>query len=325
VRSAGGEIVVESRLRTDKLIAFLQDRPPAQVIVETWTEAFRVAALAQPAGHDVRVVAATLVRSLGVGRRGLKNDVRDARVLSEAACRMELPSVHIPTAISQEVRAICVSREALIKTRTQLIGRVRGSVRGRIGRVLRATPESLPKKARKAWLEDPEGLPAHLERVLVTLETVSEQIADADAERRTLAEADERMTRLMTVPGVGPVTSARFVAAIDDVARFPTAASVASYLGLVPGENTTGFRTKRTRLTRAGAPQVRWVLGQAAWSVYIRRKRDPMVQWARQIAERRGVQVAIMALARKLAHVLYALWKHEVSYDPARAARLIAA
>jgi transposase len=93
---------------------------------------------------------------------------------------------------------------------------------------------------------------------------VSQQIAEADTELRTLANADARMTRLMTVPGVGPVTAARFVAAIDDVGRFPTAASVASYLGLVPGENTTGFRTKRTRLTRAGAPQVRWALGQAA-------------------------------------------------------------
>ena len=100
---------------------------------------------------------------------------------------------------------------------------------------------------------------------------------------------------------------------------------MASYLGLVPGENTTGFRTKRTRLTRAGAPQVRWALGQAAWSLYIRRKTDPMVLWAKQIAARRGSQVAIMALARKLAHVLYALWKHEVSYDPSRAARLVTA
>jgi transposase len=81
--------------------------------------------LAQRAGHDVRVVVATLVRSLGVGHRGLKSDVREARVLSDASCRMDLPSVHIPTAISQEVKAICVSREALIKTRTQLIGRVR--------------------------------------------------------------------------------------------------------------------------------------------------------------------------------------------------------
>lgn len=325
VRSADGEIIGEWRWRTDGLIAFLQSRQPARVILETCTEAFRIAAQAQRAGHDVRVVAATLVRSLGVGHRGLKNDVRDARVLSEASCRMDLPSVHIPTAISQEVKALCVSREALIKTRTQLIGRVRGYVRARLGRVLRATPESLPKRVRQALLDDAEGLPAHLERVLVALETVSQQIAAADAELRMLAEADERMVRLMTVPGVGPVTAARFVAAIDDIGRFPNAASVASYLGLVPGENTTGFRTKRTRLTRAGAPQVRWALGQAAWSLYIRRKTDPMVLWAKQIAARRGAQVAIMALARKLAHVLYALWKHEVFYEPSRAARLLAA
>jgi transposase len=133
------------------------------------------------------------------------------------------------------------------------------------------------------------------------------------------------MQRSMTVPGVGPVTAARFVAAVDDVRRFPTAATVASYLGLIPGENTTGFRTKRTRLTRAGAPQVRWALGQAAWSLYRHRPSDPMVQWAKQIAARRGAQVAITALARKLAHVLYALWKHETTYDPARSAHPIAA
>lgn len=115
-------------------------------------------------------------------------------------------------------------REALIKTRTQLIGRVRGYVRARLGRVLRATPESLPQRVRQALLEDPKGLPAHLERVLRALETVSVQIAEADAELRVLAEADARMVWLMTVPGVGPVTAARFVAAIDDVGRFPTAA-----------------------------------------------------------------------------------------------------
>jgi hypothetical protein len=58
--------------------------------------------------------------------------------------------------------------------------------------------------------------------------------------------------------------------------------------------------------------------------MYIRRKTDPMVLWARRIADRRGSQIAIMALARKLAHVLYALWKHQTSYDPSRAARLVA-
>jgi transposase len=79
------------------------------------------------------VVAATLVRALGVGQRGLKNDLRDARVLSEASCRIDLLSVHIPSVASQEVKAVCVSREALVRMRTLLVNRVRSYVRSRIG------------------------------------------------------------------------------------------------------------------------------------------------------------------------------------------------
>ena len=325
VRNSAGDITEEARRPTRALGPWLATRPPARVVLETCTEAFRLAGIARQHGHDVRVVAATLVRSLGIGQRGLKNDVRDARTLSEASCRIELPSVHIPTVVSQEVKAICVSREALVRMRTLLVNRVRSYVRARIGHPLRATPDTLPGKVRQALLVDLEGLPAHLERVLVVLETLRTQIAAADAELKAIASEDVRMRRLMTVPGVGPVTSARFVAALDDVDRFPNAASVASYLGLIPGENTTGFRAKRTRLTRAGAPQVRWALGQAAWSIYFHRPRDPMVLWAKQVAARRGAQVAIMALARKLAHVLYALWKHGTTYDPARGAQAVAA
>jgi transposase len=324
VRSETGDVAQEMRCSTSDLDAFLRNRPPARVVLETCTEAFRIATIAKRHGHDVRIVAATLVRSLGVGHRRLKNDVRDARTLSEASCRIDLPSVHIPSVSSQEVKAICVSREALIKARTQLVSRVRSYVRSRIG-PLRATPDSLPKKVRRTLINDPEGLPAHLDRLLIALETISAQIASADAELAELAENDERMRRLMTVPGVGPVTAARFVAALDDINRFPNAATVASYLGLIPGEDTTGFRVKRTRLTRAGAPQVRWALGQAAWSLYLRRPKDPMVQWAKQVAARRGIQIAITALARKLAHVLYAMWKHGTDYDSTRSARPVAA
>lgn len=325
IRSGAGEIVEERRCPTEHLGRLLASRPPGRVLLETCTEAFRIAGVAQRHGHDVRVVAATLVRSLGVGQRGLKNDVRDARLLSEASCRISLPSVHIPTTASQEINAICGSREALVKTRTQLVSRVRSDVRGRLGRPLRATPASLPTRVRQALLEDPDGLPAHLDRILVTLETVSAQIASANEELHALTADDARMRRLMTVPGVGPVTAARYVAAVDRIERFANASRVASYLGLIPGERTTGFRTKRTRLTRAGAPQVRWALGQAAWSLYVHRPQDPMVRWAKRIAERRGPQVAVMALARKLSHVLYALWKHERTYDPTRAAASVVA
>ena len=193
IRSSAGAILEEVRCPTQQLGVFLANRTRGRVVLETCTEAFRIAALAIRHGHDVRVVAATLVGSLGVGQRGLKNDVRDARILSEASCRIELPSVHIPTTASQEIKAICVSREALVKTRTQLVSRVRSYVRGRLGKPLRAPPASLPKRVRQGLLEDPEGLPAHIDRILLTLETVSEQIASADQELKELAGDDARM------------------------------------------------------------------------------------------------------------------------------------
>jgi transposase len=317
-RNAAGDIVEERRCATSALETYLTGQPSAHVVMETRTEAFRIADLARGHGHDVCIVPATLVRSLGVGQRGLKNDVRDARVLSEASCRMALPTVHLPSVTSREWKAICTSREALVKTRTQLISRVRSYLRGRRATGLRATPESLPAKVRTRLTEDVEGLPGHLERVLVVLECLNAEIARADVELKQLAVDGDRTRRLMTVPGVGPVTAVRFVAAVDRIERFPNAARLASYLGLIPGERTTGFRTKRTHLTRAGAPQVRWALGQAAWSLYLRRREDPMVRWAKQVAARRGPHVAITALARKLAHVLYALWKHATVYDPLR-------
>ena len=319
VRSDQGEILEEARCPAGLVTEFLARRAPGRIAFETRTEAFKMADLVKGQGHDVRVVSATLVRSLGVGRRKLKNDVRDARVLSEASCRIDLPSVHIPTTASREVKALCTSREALVKARTQMVARIRSYLRSRIRKPLRAIPESLPGKVRDALLQDPEGLPLHVERLLVVIESLNDQIKSADAELKELAGNDERTRRLMTVPGVGPATAARYVATIDDVDRFPNASYVASYLGLTPGENTTGFKTRRTRLTRAGAPQVRWALGQAAWSLYLRRPQDPMAQWARRVAERRGVQIAITALARKLSQVLYAMWKTKTNCSPLHA------
>jgi len=100
VRSETGDIVEEVRCPTRKIVGFFASRSPARVICETCTEAFPIAEQAQALGRDVRVVAATLVRALGVGHRGLKSDVRDARLLAEASARIELASVHIPSGFS---------------------------------------------------------------------------------------------------------------------------------------------------------------------------------------------------------------------------------
>lgn len=120
----------------------------------------------------------------------------------------------------------------------------------------------------------------------------------------------------MSVPGVGPVTSMRFVAAIDDVSRFPTAHAVESYLGLTPGEHSSSERRQRTGIAKAGPAAVRAALVQAAWNLRRTRPLDPISVWATAIGQRRGKFIATVAVARKLAGVLFALWRDGSRYAP---------
>jgi transposase len=125
----------------------------------------------------------------------------------------------------------------------------------------------------------------------------------------------------MTVPGVGPITSLRFVAAVDDPSRFSTAHRVQSYLELTPGEHSSSQRERKTGITKAGPSELRRCLVQAAWSVMLARRSHPMLEWARQIAQRRSRPVAVVALARKLAGILFAIWRDGTTYEANHAAR----
>lgn len=319
VRSPEGTILEERRLKTDALDHFLKQRPASRVVIETSAETFAVADVAKSLGHEVRVVPATLVRSLGVGARGVKTDRRDAQVLSEVSARINLPSVHLPSAASRDKRAICTSREALVQARTQLINSVRGWLRTQRRRVSGMSSKTFGTRLKQSDLP----WPSHIQSMLTVIETLAAQIRSLDNEVAELAKNDAVCARLMTVPGVGPVTALRFVAAIDDCSRFQSASAVQAYFGLVPGERSSGEKKCRTSLTKAGNSKVRWTLVQAAWSAWRYRGGDPMVTWAKRIAERRGKHVAVVALARKLAGILYAIWRDDTRYDPIRTAQRI--
>ncbi len=120
----------------------------------------------------------------------------------------------------------------------------------------------------------------------------------------------------MSVPGVGPVTAVRFLAAIDDVTRFRSAHAVQSYVGLTPGENSSSERKQRTGITKAGPAELRRALVQAAWSLMRSKVNDSLTIWARQLATRRHEFVAVVALARKLVGILFAIWRDGTSYRP---------
>ena len=132
VRSGDGAILHESRIPTSSLARFFKKQPHSRVILETCAEAFCVTDQALAQEHEVRVVPATLVKTLGVGARRVKTDVRDARVLSEVSTRIDLPSVHVPSDVARERRTICGMREQLIGACVSLINCVRGWARGQL-------------------------------------------------------------------------------------------------------------------------------------------------------------------------------------------------
>lgn len=320
IRQPDGTVVVEKKHPTRRLGDWMKQWSPSRVILETSSEAFRVADAARAAGHEVRVVPSTLAKQLGVGERGIKTDQRDARKLSEVSCRIDLPSVHIPSMEARQLRSLVRSRELLVETRTKTVNHVRGWLRTQLWKLRSGATATFPDRVRARASEDNQPLPAHLERVLVVIDALNLQVLEADRQVKQMAKESPTCCLLMTIPGVGPVTALTFVAAIDDQSRFPHAHQAQSYLGLTPGENSSSERERRTSITKAGSTSVRRTLIQAAWVALLRYPNEPMVRWAAQIAERRGKFIAVVALARKISGIMFALWRDKSSYQPKKAA-----
>jgi transposase len=317
VRTSDGRILEERRVGTRSLSKYLAGRPKSRVVLETCAEAFPVADAALAAGHETVVVPASLAPSLGVGDRGIKTDTRDARNLSEASCRMSrLPAVHVPTTLSRERKTLCGMREALIQARTKLINTARGWTRSQgLGVVRSGAPATFPLRVKEHASNRGAAIPTYVERVLTGIMELSLRIAEMDRELEKAAAADPTCQLLMTAPGVGPTTAIRFTAAVDDVKRFPTAHRVEAYLGLTPGESSSSEKKRRTGITKAGPSKLRWVLVQAAWVARRYYKDHPVVMWALEVEKRRGKNVAVMALARRLTGILYAMWRDGRPYD----------
>jgi len=152
-------------------------------------------------------------------------------------------------------------------------------------------------------------LAARITPVLELLKPLNVQIDKLDAQVAIRARNDEGTARLMTAPGVGPVTAVAFVATVDRITRFRNAHQLESYLGLVPREWSSSETQRKGSMTKAGNTRMRWLLVEAAWCVLRRKKKPETVllrDWADRIARRRGSHVAAVALARRLAGVLYA-------------------
>ncbi len=314
-------------VRTPELGRWLKKQPISRVVMESCTQSRAVALLAKQAQHDTVIVPAHFVRSLGVGRRGIKTDKKDAEVLALAGQRSpDLPSVYLRTETAEARRELVSARALLIAHRTAVVLHLKCVMRGRLMRLKgRFNPAHFAALMREALVQDPRGIATAQVAMLQTFEDLNAQIKFLDDEIKAIAKQDASCQRAMTVPGVGPMIAVAFVAHLDDPHRFASAEAVASYLALVPGEMTTGGKIKRTGTIHSGPTHLKALLVQAAWSMWRSRPEHAAVLWARGIAARRGKRIAIVALARKIATMLWAMLKHETNYEAVRGARELTA
>ncbi len=145
-------------------------------------------------------------------------------------------------------------------------------------------------------------------------------LREAEAWAHQAATADPVARRLMTAPGVGPVTALSYRATLDHVDRFPDAGRATAYLGLVPCEDSSAERRHRGAITKAGPGRPRALLVQASWHIWRsgRGGAAALHAWVHRLAARRGCRIALVALARRLARCLYAMWRDGRDFDGTR-------
>ena len=219
----------------------------------------------------------------------------------------------------RHIRAKLAVREALVRTRAKYISLIRSLSRRDGLRIAAGTARSFPVRLAAVPMSD--ELQSERAPLIVLLESLNEQIKCADDELARLVEADPVVKRLTSVPGVGAVTATCFVSTLDDVSRFPDAKQARAYLGLVPSEDSSGERQQRGRINKVGPNRARYLLVEAALAILRRRSAATasLHDWATKIKERRGMKIAIVALARKLAGILYAMWRDATDFEPSAA------
>ena len=310
---------IERRIQStrQKFTAMFTDRPPARVLLEATTESEWVAQTIEQWGHEVIVADPNYAPMYPERRRRVKTDRRDARMLAEAARLGSYRPAHRMSAEQRQVRRQLLVRDLLVRARGRTIALARTLVRSEGLRVRAGDADQFGRYV--SALELPNELQATIQPLLALWEQLTEQLADADAQLVATAAANPVVQRLTTAPGVGPVIATAFVATLDEAARFGGAHQVESYLGLVPSEDSSADRHRRGHITKAGNPRMRWLLVQAAWAALRSRRADTagLRAWATQLAKRRGQRIATVALARRLAGILFAMWRDQTTFDGA--------
>lgn len=317
---ADGQVVRERRIATERacLLEVFRDIGAVRILLETGTESEWVAALLEAAGHTVVVADPNYAPMYADLQRKVKTDRRDVRALAEANRRGWYRAAYRRSAGQRAVQQVLRTRRQIVKMRTGTISLVRAVLRQGGYRLGRGAAETVV--ARVAALALPPALQATLAPLCRVLTQLTAEVRTIEQRLETLTVADPVVERLQTVPGVGPVVAQTFRAVVDDLGRFASAAQLSAALGLVPREDSSAERRHRGHITKAGPSELRSLLVQAAWVCWRSRRSATLHAWVSRLAARRGKRIAVVALARRLSRILFAVWRDGVPFDAKRLA-----
>ena len=293
------------RAKLHELIASL---PQCIVAMEACSGAHHWARLFTAHGHTVRLIAPKFVAPYRMsGKRG-KNDAADAAAICEAVQRPRMLFVPVKSLQQQSQLMVHRVRQGWIEARTACINRIRGLL-SEFGHVLPLKAQSVRRQA-AALLEDlPGWANTAIGDLLSELHRLDERIQQYDEHVRTIARCDARAKALMRLQGVGETTASTIVAMVGNGHDFACGRQFAAWLGLTPGQYSTGGKTRLGRITKAGDGYLRslLILGARAVLAAAPKRTDGLSRWALALQERRGYWKAVVAIAAKNARMAWAV------------------
>ena len=317
---ASGRVVLRRNLRRQDFIAFFVKLPGVEVALEACGASHHWGRTLRALGHTVRLIPPQYVKPF-VKRS--KNDRNDAEAISEAAARPGMRDVPVKSAETQARAMLLSVRDLLVRQRTQLVNALRGHA-AEMGMVAAKGDKGLATL--RATIAQDGELPAPAVEALGLLgseiDRLEARLAQLDAKLVAQAKTNPDCRRLTRMPGIGPIGGLNFALRVD-ATQFQSGRHFAAWLGLVPREHSTGGKQRLGGISRAGDERLRQllVLGATAVIRHAKPDRPGVSPWLLKLLERKPRKVAAVALANKMARILWAMLARGEEYrQPASAA-----
>ncbi|ECO1514644.1 IS110 family transposase [Salmonella enterica subsp. arizonae] len=309
-----GKALLRKKFTRMKLMQFLATCPPAVVVMEACAGAHFMARRISEIGHEAKLISPQFVRPFV---KSNKNDFVDAEAICEAASRPSMRFVQPRTETQQAMRALHRVRESLIRDKVKTTNQIHGFLL-EFGISL-PIGDAVIKRLSLVLAE--HDLPEYLSRLLVKLHThylyLVEQITALESELNHSIKADDATQRIMTIPGVGPITASLLSSQLGDGKQFSCSRDFAASTGLVPRQYSTGGKSTLLGISKRGDKNLRRLLVQCARSfmMQLEHQQGRLAEWVRKQLSNRHSNIVACALANKLARIAWAITTNHNEYQ----------